>query len=137
MPGGKSSISLYARSKPLVDDLEAWLREQRTKLSSTNPMAKAIDYTLKRWGAFTRFLDDGRIFLTNNAAERAVRGIAVGQRNWTFCGYDSGGHRAAAIYSLMETCRLNDVDARAWLADVLAHIADHPARRISELLPWS
>ncbi len=126
-----------ARSKPLVDDLETWLREQRKKLSSKAPMAKAIDYTLKRWRAFTRFLDDGRICLSNNAAERAVRGIAVGRRNWTFCGSDSGGHRAAAIYSLIETCKLNDVDARSWLADVLARIADHPARRITELLPWN
>ena len=125
------------RSKPLIDDLETWLREQRKKLSSKAPMAKAIDYTLKRWSAFTRFLDDGRICLSNNAAERAVRGIAVGRRNWTFCGSDSGGHRAAAIYSLIETCKLNDIDARAWLADVLARIADHPARRITELLPWN
>jgi transposase len=138
---GRSPVERLAvrreRSKPRVDALEAWLREHRRKLSSKSPMAKAIDYTLKRWRAFTRFLDDGRVCLSNNAAERAVRGIAVGRRNWTFCGSDSGGHRAAAIYSLIETCRLNDVDARAWLADVLARIADHPARRITELLPWN
>ena len=95
-----------------------------------------MDYTLKRWAAFTRFLDDGRICMTNNAAERAVRGIAVGRRNWTFCGSDSGGQRAAVIYTLIETAKLNDVDPRAWLADVLAHIADHPMKRIDELLPW-
>lgn len=125
------------RSKPLVDDLERWLREERRKLSSKNPVAKAIDYSLKRWPAFTRFLDDGRICLSNNAAERAVRGIAVGRRNWTFCGSDSGGRRAAAIYTLIETCKLNDVDAKAWLADVLARFADHPAKQITELLPWN
>ena len=125
------------RSKPLVDDLEKWLRDERRKLSSKNPLAKAMDYSLKRWAAFTRFLDDGRICLSNNAAERAVRGIAVGRKNWTFCGSDSGGHRAAAIYTLIETCKLNDVDPRAWLADVLACIADHPAKRIAELLPWN
>ena len=125
------------RSKTLVDDLERWLREERRKLSSKNPVAKAIDYSLKRWPAFTRFLDDGRICLSNNAAERAVRGIAVGRRNWTFCGSDSGGRRAAAIYTLIETCSLNDVDAKAWLADVLARIADHPAKQITELLPWN
>ena len=125
------------RSKPLVDDLERWLREERRKLSSKNPVAKAIDYSLKRWRAFTRLLDDGRICLSNNAAERAIRGIAVGRRNWTFCGSDSGGRRAAAIYSLIETCALNDVDAKAWLADVLARIADHPAKRITDLLPWN
>lgn len=124
------------RSKPLVEALERWLREERRRLSSKSPVAKAIDYSLKRWTAFTRFLDDGRICLSNNAAERAVRGIAVGRRNWTFCGSDTGGRRAAAIYTLIETCALNDVDARAWLADILARIADHPAKRITELLPW-
>lgn len=124
------------RTKPLVDALETWLREQRKKLSSKNDTAKAIDYSLKRWRAFTRFLDDGRLCMSNNAAERAVRGIAVGRKNWTFCGSDSGGRRAAAIYTLIETCKLNDVDARVWLADVLARIADHPAKQIGDLLPW-
>lgn len=123
------------RSKPLVDDLEHWLKEERRKLSSKNPLAKAIDYHLKRWSAFTRFLDGGRICLSNNAAERAVRGIAVGRRNWTFAGSDSGGRRAAAIYTLIETCKLNDVDVRAWFANVLARINDHPMTRLSELLP--
>jgi transposase len=124
---------------PLPDDVATlkWLREERRRLSSKSPVAKAIDYSLKRWTAFTRFLDDGRICLSNNAAERAVRGIAVGRRNWTFCGSDSGGRRAAAIYTLIVTCALNDVDARAWLADILARIADHPAKRITELLSWN
>jgi Transposase and inactivated derivatives len=125
------------RSKPLVDVLEKWLREERGKLSSKSPVAKAIDYSLKRWPAFTRFLDDGRICLSNNAAERAVRGIAVGRRNWTFAGSDTGGQRAAAIYTLIETAKLNGVDPRAWLADVLARIADHPAKRIADLMPWN
>lgn len=75
--------------------------------------------------------------MSNNAAERPVRGIAVGRKNWTFCGSDSGGRRAAAIYTLIETCKLNDVDTRAWLADVLARIADHPAKQIADLLPWN
>jgi transposase len=125
------------RSRPLVEALEIWLKDERRKLSSKAPVAKAIDYSLKRWPAFTRFLDDGRICMSNNAAERAVRGIAVGRKNWTFCGSDSGGRRAAAIYTLIETCKLNDVDPRAWLADVLARIADHPAKRITDLLPWA
>ena len=125
------------RSKPVVDALEIWLRDERRKLSSKAPAAKAIDYSLKRWPAFTRFLDDGRICLSNNAAERAVRGIAVGRKNWTFCGSDSGGRRAAAIYTLIETCKLNGIDARAWLADILARIADHPARQIADLMPWN
>ncbi len=125
------------RSKPLVDALESWLRAERAKLSSKAPVAKAIDYSLKRWRAFTRFLDDGRLCMSNNAAERAVRGIAIGRRNWTFCGSDSGGNRAAAMFTLIETCKLNDVDPRAWLADVLARIADHPAKQITDLLPWN
>lgn len=125
------------RSKPLVEALGTWLTSERKKLSSKAPVAKAINYSLKRWRAFTRFLDDGRICMSNNAAERAVRGIAVGRKNWTFCGSDSGGQRAAAIYTLIETCKLNNVDARSWLADVLARLADHPAKRIADLLPWN
>ena len=96
-----------------------------------------MDYSLKRWTALTRFIDNGCICLSNNAAERAVRGIAVGRRNWTFAGSDSGGRRAAAIYTLIETCKLNEIDPRAWLADVLARLADHPAQRVGELLPWN
>src|ERR1700676_2168283 len=123
-------------STPLVADLERWLREQRAKLSRGNDLAKAMDYLLKRWTAFTRFLDDGRICLSNNAAERALRGIALGRKSWLFAGSDRGGQRAAAMYSLIVTAKLNDVDPQAWLADVLARIAEHPAHRIDELLPW-
>jgi transposase len=125
------------RSKPLVDDLAKWMRQERRKLSSKTALAEAMDYSLKRWAALTRFLDDGRICLSNNAAERAVRGIAVGRRNWTFAGSDSGGQRAAVIYTLTETAKLNHIDPRAWLADVLARIADHPAKRVADLLPWN
>jgi transposase len=125
------------RSRPLTDALETWMRHERRKLSSGNPLAKAMNYSLERWAALTRFLDDGRVCMSNNAAERALRGVAVGRRNWTFAGSDSGGRRAAAIYTLIETAKLNDVDPRAWLADVLARIADHPANRIAELLPWN
>jgi transposase len=122
---------------PLVTELEAWMRESRGKLSRHNPVAKAIDYMLTRWEAFSRFLDDGRICLTNNAAERALRGIALGRRSWLFAGSDRGGERAAAMYSLIITAKLNGVDPRAWLADVLARIANHPASRLHELLPWN
>ncbi|TSD82084.1 IS66 family transposase, partial [Mycobacterium sp. KBS0706] len=93
-------------------------------------------YMLKRWPAFTRFLDDGRICLSNNVAERALRGIALGRKSWLFAGSDRGGQRAAAMYSLIITAKMNDVDPQAWLADVLARIAGHPASRIDELLPW-
>jgi transposase len=123
-------------SAPLVADLEAWMRDQRAKLSRGSDVAKAIDYMLKRWTAFTRFLDDGRLCLSNNAAERALRGIALGRKSWLFAGSDRGGQRAAAMYSLIVTAKMNDVDPQAWLADVLARIADHPANRIDELLPW-
>ena len=99
--------------------------------------AKAIDYSLKRWTTLTRFLGDGRLCMSNNAAERAVRSVAVGCKNWTFAGSDDGGHRAAAIYTLIETAKLNGIDPQAWLADVLARLPDHPARRINELLPWN
>ena len=122
---------------PLVTDLEGWMRAERGRLSRHAEVAKAMDYMLKRWPAFTRFLDDGRICLTNNAAERALRGIAVGRKNWLFAGSDRGGDRAAAIYTLIATAKLNDVDPQAWLADVLRRIADHPARRLDELLPWN
>jgi transposase len=124
-------------SAPLVADLERWMREQRPKLSRGNDVAKAMDYMLKRWLAFTRFLDDGRICLSNNAAERALRGIALGRKSWLFAGSDRGGQRAAAMYSLIVTAKMNNVDPQAWLADVLARIAEHPARKLDELLPWN
>ena len=100
-------------------------------------MPLTINYTLNRWEAFTRFLDDGRVCLSNNAAERGLRGVAVGRRNWTFAGSDEGGRRAACVYTLIETCKLNQVDPQAWLAFVLAKLPDHPAKRIDELLPWN
>ena len=124
-------------SAPLVTDLETWLREHRPKLSRGNDLAKAMDYVLKRWPAFTRFLDDGRVCLSNNAAERALRGIALGRKSWLFAGSDRGGQRAAAMYSLIVTAKMNDIDPQAWLADVLARIAEHPARDIDGLLPWN
>ena len=123
-------------SKPLVEELRVYMREQRAKLSRGNDLAKAIDYILKRWAAFTLFLDDGRVCLSNNAAERALRGIALGRKSWLFAGSDRGGQRAAAMYSLIVTAKMNDVDPQAWLADLLARIAGHPASKIDELLPW-
>jgi transposase len=125
------------KSRPLVADLEIWMRQQRALLSSNNDTAKAINYLLNRWEAFTRFLDDGRVCLSNNAAERALRGVAVGRKNWTFAGSDAGGHRAAAVYTLIETCKMNDVDPQAWLADILARLPDHPANKVADLLPWN
>ena len=124
-------------SRPLVIALESWLREQRARVSKNSETGKAINYSLKRWNAFTRFLDDGRLCMSNNAAEREMRAVAVGRRNWTFAGSDEGGRRAATIYTLIATAKLNDIDPQAWLADVLDRLPDHPAKRIHELLPWN
>ena len=125
------------RSRPLMIELQTWLREQRARLSKNSDTTKAINYSLNRWDAFARFLDDGRLCMSNNAAERELRTVALGRKNWTFAGSDEGGRRAAAIYSLIATAKLNDIDPQAWLADVLARLPDHPAKRIHELLPWN
>jgi transposase len=125
------------RSGPLVEELEAWMRGERAKLSRHAPLAKAMDYMLTRWQGFTRFLDDGRICLTNNAAERALRGIALGRKSWLFAGSDRGGERAAFMYTLIGTAKLNNVDPQAWLAHALASIAEMPQDRLHELLPWN
>lgn len=126
-----------AQSAPLVADLGAYMHERCAKLSRSHDLAKAMNYMFKRWNSFTRFLDDGRVCLSNNAAERALRGIALGRKSWLFCGSDRGGHRAAAMYSLIVSAKMNDVDPQVWLADVLARIATHPAHRLDELLPWN
>ena len=125
------------RSAPLVAKLEEWMRGERAKLSRHAPVAQAIDYMLKRWEGFIRFLADGRICLTNNAAERALRGLALGRKAWLFAGSDRGADRATVMYTLIATARLNDVDPQAWLADVLARIADTQQSRLAELLPWN
>ena len=97
------------RSRSLIIELQTWLREQRARLSKNSDTTKAINYSLKRWDAFTRFLDDGRLCMSNNAAERELRAVALGRKNWTFAGSDEGGRRAAAIYTLIATAKLNDV----------------------------
>ena len=138
---GKSTeerlIVRQASSRPLVDALEIYLRNQVAKLARGHDLAKAIQYMLKRWPAFTLFLADGRVCLSNNAAERGLRGIALGRKSWLFCGSDRGGLRAAAMYSLIVTAKMSGVDPQAWLADVLARIAAHPAHRLDELRPWN
>jgi transposase len=136
MPQERATVR-NERSRPLLSALETWLREQRAKLSGQSETAKAIAYSLTRWVALARFIDDGRLCMSNNAAEREIRAVAMGRKNWTFAGSDEGGQRAAAIYTLIQTAKLNDVDPQAWLADVLARLQDHPARRIDELLPWN
>ena len=131
----------HERCRPLVEDLRNWLLEERAKLSKHNGVAKAIDYftTPKhgRWAAFTAFLDDGCICLTNNAAERALRGIAMGRKSWLFAGSERGGERAAFMYTLIVSAKMNDIDPQAWMADVLARLPSMPVRRVRELLPWN
>jgi transposase len=125
------------QSVPLLAEFEAWLREERARLSRSASVAKPIDYLLKRWDGFARFLEDGRICLSNNAAERALRGFALGRKSWLFAGSERGADRAAAITTLIATAKLNDIDPLAWLADVLACIADLQQGRLPELLPWN
>ncbi len=124
------------RSALLVASLEIWLRDQRSRLSRSAAVAEPIDYMLRRWFSFASFLNDGRICLSNNAAERALRGFALGRKSWLFAGSERGADRAAAVATLIMTANLNDIDPLAWLADVLARINDHPARALEHLLPW-
>jgi transposase len=126
-------------SRPLAEGLHDWLLAERARLSRHAPVAKAIAYLVEkdRWPAFTRFLEDGRVCLTNNAAERALRGVALGRKAWLFAGSERGGERAAFMYSVIVTAKMNDVDPQAWLAEVLARIAGTPVSRLPELLPPS
>jgi hypothetical protein len=120
---------------PVVGELEAWMRSERGKLSRHNDVAKAMDYMLKRWAAFIRFLDDGKICLSNNAAERALRGVAVGRRNWLFAGSPRGGRMGAAVYSVVETCRRACVNPFEYLEDVLVRARVTPDERVDDLVP--
>jgi len=126
-----------ARAGPQLDALREWLRQTLTRVSKKSELAKAVTYILSRWTAMTRYRDDGRIEIDNNAAERSLRAVALGRKNYLFCGSDAGGERAAAIYSLIGTSKLNDLDPEAYLRYVLERIADHPINRIDELLPWN
>jgi transposase len=126
-----------ARAGPLLDELHAWLSSMVGRVSAKSELAQAIGYSLVRWQALTRYRDDGRIEIDNNAAERALRGVALGRGNYLFMGSDAGGERAAAIYSLVETAKLNGLDPEGYLREVLGRIADHPINRIDDLLPWN
>jgi hypothetical protein len=125
------------RAAPLLADFHIWLSVTLTQLSQKSGLAAAIRYALARWAALTRYCDDGTVEIDNNAAERALRTVALGRKNYLFAGADSGGERAAAIYSLIGTAKLNDLDPQAYLSHVLARIADHPVNQVDQLLPWN
>jgi hypothetical protein len=126
-----------ARARPLLESLQAWWKATLAKLSQKSDVAMAIRHALDRWSALLRFCEDGRVEIDNNAAERALRAVALGRKNYLFAGSDSGGERAAAIYSLLGSAKLNGIDPEAYLSSVLWRIADHPINRIAELLPWN
>ncbi len=126
-----------AQSAPLFDAMKLWLEQTQTRIPGKSDLAGAIRYALSRWNALTLVLRDGRACIDNNAAERAMRPMTLGRKNWLFAGSDDGGERAAAIYSLTETAKLNGLDPEDYLRQVLERIADHPAKRVHELLPWN
>lgn len=136
-PPDRRAAIRQAKSRPVFDDLVVWLRVQLQKLSTKSDLAKAIRYALTRLPKLEVYLSDGHLEIDNNAAERAIRGLAVGRKNWLFAGSEGGGQTAAIAYTLIETAKLNAVDPQAWLADVLSRIADHPSNRIDGLLPWN
>lgn len=136
-PPNERRRSRQEKARPLLADLKTWLEATRPKLSAKSALAAAMRYALARWPALERYLDDGRLEIDNNAAERALRTVALGRKNYLFAGSDAGGQRAAAIYSLVETAKLNGLDPEAYLRDLLNRIADHPINRVAELLPWN
>ncbi|OXE39440.1 hypothetical protein CCS92_24145 [Methylobacterium radiotolerans] len=126
-----------ARSRPLTAALKSWAETILPQLSGGSDLAKAFRYMLVCWAALTRVFDDGRIALDNNPAERALQSVAIGRKNYLFAGSERGAERAAAFYTLIETAKLNGLDLEAYLRDVLTRLADHPAKRLAELLPWN
>jgi transposase len=123
-------------ARPLLEQLKAFLDTSLSRVSGKSALAQAIRYTLSRWQALTRYVTDGRLEMSNNAAERAMRPPVLGRKNYLFCGSDAGGQRAACIYTILETAKMCDINPQAYLADVLDRIADHPIRQIDTLLPW-
>ena len=124
-------------AKPKIDELGTWLDAQLQRIPGKSDLAGAIRYARSRWSALGRYLDDGRLELSNNAAENAIRPVALGRKNWLFAGSDSGGERAALFYTLTRTATLNGIEPEAYLRDVIARIGSHPVNRLHEMLPWN
>jgi len=138
--GRSPEMRRAARQKhavPLLNVLHVWMIESLSQIDNKSDLAEAFNYSLNRWEALCRYTKDGRLEIDNNIAERSIRGMGVGRRNFLFFGSDSGGERAAIIYSLVESCKLNNIDPHRYLHYVLERIADHPINRIDELLPWN
>jgi hypothetical protein len=137
LPAERRRLIRQEKAAPLIDELAAVLDAMLPKLPGKSELAAAIRYARNLWTALRRYLDDGRLEIDNNAAERQIRPLALGRKNYLFAGSDAGGDRAAALYTLVETAKLNRLDPEAWLRDVLTRIADHPINRIADLLPWN
>ena len=137
MPPDHRRRERQLRSQSIAEGLASWAEEIVGKLSRKSELAAAFRYMRARWPSLVRCFDDGRLALDNNPAERALRGVAIGRKNYLFAGSDAGGRRAASMYSLIETAKLNGIKPQHYLADILGRIADHPARQIAELLPWN
>ena len=125
------------RAKPRLDELRLWFDEQLKLIPGRSEIAGAIRYARSRWDALTRYIDDGRLEISNNAAENAIRPVALGRKNWLFAGSDSGGERAAIFYTLIRSASLNKLEPEAYLREVLTRIGEHPINRLHELLPWN
>jgi hypothetical protein len=124
-----------SRAAPILDDMEAYLELIRPEVLPKSPLGKAITYAQNQWRALRRYVEDGRLEMDNNGAERSMRRVAIGRKNYLFAGSPAGGHRAAVLYSLTESCRLQGIDPQAYLKDVLSRVKTHPANRVDELTP--